>query len=100
MNSPTTRVSRIYRRILKGVRSLPWPQCPALRKPVVACAGGITIAVGILMIVLPGPATIIIPFGLAILAMEFVCVRRWLRRSRRSLRPGVRVAPTGGSGPL
>ena len=33
---------------------------------------------GILMIVLPGPATVVIPIGLAILATEFVWARKLL----------------------
>jgi tellurite resistance protein TerC len=36
------------------------------------------VIVGIAMIVLPGPATIVIPAGLAILATEFVWAKRWL----------------------
>ncbi|MCI4625143.1 MAG: PGPGW domain-containing protein [Candidatus Magnetoovum sp. WYHC-5] len=33
--------------------------------------GGLVLVVGVLMIVLPGPAIIVIPAGLAILASEF-----------------------------
>jgi tellurite resistance protein TerC len=32
--------------------------------------------------VLPGPAFIVIPIGLGILAIEFEWARRWLRRAR------------------
>jgi tellurite resistance protein TerC len=31
------------------------------------------------MIVLPGPAVLVIPLGLGILAIEFAWARRWLR---------------------
>jgi len=42
---------------------------------------GITILlIGILLIVLPGPAFIVIPIGLAILATEFVWARRLLKK--------------------
>ncbi len=34
---------------------------------------------GIAMIVLPGPAFIVIPIGLAILGAEFAWAQRWLR---------------------
>ncbi len=37
-----------------------------------AIVGGTVLLVGIAMIVLPGPAFIVIPLGLAILATEFV----------------------------
>jgi tellurite resistance protein TerC len=32
------------------------------------------------MILLPGPAMVVIPVGLAILAVEFAWARRWLQR--------------------
>ena len=52
------------------------------RRLVVAVIGGTVVLVGIAMIVLPGPAFIVIPTGLAILATEFVWARRLLRRVR------------------
>lgn len=45
--------------------------------------GGIGFAIlmlGLAMIVLPGPAFVMIPLGLAILAIESAWVRKWLRR--------------------
>src|SRR3989442_5551286 len=47
------------------------------------------------MIVLPGPALVVIPVGLAILATEFVWARRLLERVREQVR---RVAPQGSAG--
>ena len=48
---------------------------------------GITVLIlGIAMIVLPGPAVIVIPIGLAILATEFVWARRWLEYSHRKIK--------------
>jgi hypothetical protein len=35
---------------------------------------------GLVMIVLPGPAFVMIPLGLAILAIEFAWVGKWVRR--------------------
>ena len=40
---------------------------------------------GILMIVLPGPAFVFIPAGLAILATEFAWARRWLVWVRKKI---------------
>ena len=37
---------------------------------------------GCALMVLPGPAFIVIPAGLAILAVEFACARHWLRSPR------------------
>ncbi len=48
-----------------------------LRKFLVAIVGGIILAIGVAMIVLPGPAVLVIPAGLAILAVEFAFARRW-----------------------
>jgi tellurite resistance protein TerC len=50
------------------------------RKIVVAVIGGTVVAIGVVMIVLPGPALVVIPAGLAILAIEFAWARRWLKR--------------------
>lgn len=47
--------------------------------------GGTVLLLGVAMIVLPGPAFIVIPAGLAILAIEFAWARRWLRSARAIL---------------
>ncbi len=44
----------------------------------IAIAGGAVVLVGVLMIVAPGPAFIVIPLGLGILSLEFEAPRRWL----------------------
>ena len=49
------------------------------RKLVVAVVGTTLVVVGIAMIVLPGPAIIVIPLGLGILGIEFAWARRYLR---------------------
>ncbi len=50
------------------------------RRVVIGVLGLSVILVGIAMMVLPGPAFVVIPAGLAILATEFVWARRLLRR--------------------
>jgi len=47
--------------------------------------GGSVLALGIAMLLLPGPAFLVIPAGLAILAIEFAWARRWLRSARALL---------------
>jgi len=54
------------------------PVLRASRKLVIAIAGASVLAAGILMLVLPGPAFVVIPAGLAILGVEFAWARRWL----------------------
>ena len=48
---------------------------------VFAVAGVIVTLTGIAMLVLPGPALIVIPIGLAMLAMEFAWAERWLEKA-------------------
>jgi uncharacterized protein (TIGR02611 family) len=52
------------------------------RRLVIALIGGTVVLVGLIMIFTPGPALVVIPVGLAILAVEFVWARRLLRRIR------------------
>jgi len=48
----------------------------------IGIVGGSVLVVGVLMIVLPGPAFVVIPVGLGILSLEFAWARRWLGRIR------------------
>jgi hypothetical protein len=52
------------------------------RRIVVAVIGGSILLLGIAMVVLPGPAIIVIPVGLGILGLEFAWARYWLRKLR------------------
>lgn len=58
---------------------------PAVRRIGVAVVGGCVLLVGIALLVLPGPAFIVIPLGLAILASEFDWAKRWLKKARSML---------------
>ena len=55
------------------------------RRLVVALVGGTIVVAGLVMLVTPGPAMVLIPAGLAILALEFAWARRLLKRSRRAV---------------
>ena len=55
-----------------------------IRKGFVAIAGFTVLLIGVAMIVLPGPAIVVIPLGLAILATEFVWARSLLKRARET----------------
>ena len=46
----------------------------------IVVVGFTVLAAGIAMIVLPGPAIVVIPIGLGILGLEFAWARRWLRK--------------------
>jgi len=56
-----------------------------LRRAVVAAIGFTVLLIGVAMVVLPGPAVIVIPLGLAILATEFVWAKRLLERARATI---------------
>lgn len=53
------------------------------KRIVILLLGGTVLIVGVALIVLPGPAFLVIPAGLSILAVEFAWARRALRKARR-----------------
>ena len=53
------------------------------RRIVISVVGATVVILGLIMIVTPGPAFIVIPVGLAILSLEFTWARLWLRKLRR-----------------
>jgi uncharacterized protein (TIGR02611 family) len=53
-----------------------------IRKVVIGVIGATVLLIGIALIVLPGPAFIVIPIGLGILATEFIWARRAFKRGR------------------
>ncbi len=53
------------------------------RRLVVIVIGFTVLLLGLALLVLPGPAFVVIPLGLAILATEFVWARRLLARVKR-----------------
>jgi uncharacterized protein (TIGR02611 family) len=69
----------------------PWelsgPNCFGLiahaKKVLIGIIGGIVLLAGIAMLVLPGPAFLVIPAGLAILATEFEWAERWKDRAKK-----------------
>ena len=58
------------------------------RRIVVLIIGMTVLLIGVAMIVLPGPALVVIPVGLAILATEYAWARRLLRIVRESAEKG------------
>ena len=53
------------------------------RRVIVSVVGVTVLLIGVALLVLPGPAFIVIPIGLAILATEYTWARRWLKKVRR-----------------
>jgi uncharacterized protein (TIGR02611 family) len=54
-----------------------------VRRVIVSVVGATVLLIGIALLVLPGPAFVVIPIGLAILATEYAWARRWLRKVGR-----------------
>jgi hypothetical protein len=48
--------------------------------------GALCLLIGTVFILLPGPAVIFIPLGLALLSMEYDWAKRWLKISQRYFR--------------
>jgi len=62
---------------------LGWDVLPqTLRRIVVRVIGATIVLIGMALLVLPGPAFIVIPLGFLIFGSEFVWTRRLLRRAR------------------
>lgn len=57
-----------------------------VRRVIVFVVGATVLLIGIALLVLPGPAFLVIPVGLAILATEYAWARLWLRKVRRFAR--------------
>lgn len=55
------------------------------RRIVITAVGSTILLIGIIMLVTPGPAIVVIPVGLAILGLEFAWARAWLKRLRQTI---------------
>ena len=55
------------------------------KRLIVAIVGSTILLIGIILIVLPGPAFIIIPLGLSILASEFMWAKKLMDRLKEKL---------------
>jgi uncharacterized protein (TIGR02611 family) len=74
-------VKKLFARLRGWVGSLRVLAAP-VRKLIVGVIGGTVLLIGIALIVLPGPAFLVIPIGLAILATEFAWARRLVTKAR------------------
>ena len=54
-----------------------------VKRVIVSVIGATILLIGIALLLLPGPACIVIPVGLAILATKYAWARRWLKTARR-----------------
>ena len=69
--------------LLIRILSSGWiPNLKVLKRIVIAIVGFTVLLIGVAMMILPGPAFIVIPLGLAILATEFVWAQRLLTKAK------------------
>jgi uncharacterized protein (TIGR02611 family) len=62
-----------------------------LRRLIIGVLGFTVLSIGVAMIVLPGPATIVIPLGLGILATEYIWARRLVKKIKGVLKNKTRL---------
>lgn len=58
------------------------------KRLIVIVAGSTVLLMGIAMIVLPGPAVLVVPIGLGVLATELVWARRLLNKLKSTFQKG------------
>lgn len=68
--------------IARPTRFLDLTTAKKFKRVFVGIVGGTVLTIGVALIILPGPAFLVIPAGLAILALEFAWAGRWLRKAR------------------
>lgn len=76
-------MSWMDRFVVEGVR--------AARRLVIAVVGATVLMVGLALLVLPGPAFVVIPIGIGILAIEFEWARRLLKRAQHFYRESLQT---------
>jgi uncharacterized protein (TIGR02611 family) len=54
-----------------------------IKRVIVSVVGLTVLLIGVALLILPGPAFVVIPVGLAILATEYAWARRWLSKARQ-----------------
>ena len=70
---------------IAGIKKVVRMTYKVARRFVIGVVGSTVLLLGLIMIVTPGPAFVVIPVGLAILSVEFTWARLWLRRVRKTI---------------
>lgn len=59
-----------------------------VKKLLITVGGGLLVFIGSIFILLPGPAFLFIPVGLAILSLEYEFAKAWLKKSQVLMKKG------------
>ena len=73
-------LSRWIKRLLEAANV---SNIKVVKRVIVSIIGVTVLLIGIALLDLPGPAFIVIPVGLGILATEYAWARRWLKKARQ-----------------
>ena len=80
--------NELYLELLKGL-TMHYTDIPSsVRKPLVTVLGGFLAFIGAVFILVPGPAFLFLPIGLAILSLEYPLAKVWLKKSQRLMKQG------------
>lgn len=66
-----------------------------IRRVMISIAGFTVLAIGIALLVLPGPGIVVLIIGLAILATEYEIARIWLKKARQKYQDGKKFITKG-----
>jgi uncharacterized protein (TIGR02611 family) len=77
-------IKGFFEKIKQALKMEGYPS--GVRRAVVGVVGGTVVVIGIVLIVLPGPAFVVIPIGLAILASEFAWARLYMTKGRKMIK--------------
>jgi tellurite resistance protein TerC len=72
--------SKISQKLSEVLKKWRVQDVPLAKKIIVSVVGFTVLLIGIVMIITPGPALIVIPAGLTILASEYSWAKRWLAK--------------------
>ena len=59
-----------------------------IKSKLITVLGLFFIVIGTIFVLLPGPAILFLPLGLALLSLEYPWAKVWLRKTQRWLRQG------------
>lgn len=58
------------------------------KKMIITLIGGLLVFMGVVFVIVPGPAVLFLPAGLALLSLEYPWAKLWLKKCQRLMRKG------------
>ncbi|REL31690.1 PGPGW domain-containing protein [Thalassotalea euphylliae] len=58
------------------------------KKTMITVIGGLLVFIGVMFVIVPGPAILFLPAGLALLSLEYPWAKQWLKKCQRLMRKG------------